>query len=277
MGYFVEKLEKKIDFQSEFSKTKIEGLPCLLTMQKEGKSVNSNLGSNVSGYQQTTDLGPDGKPSVEGQQEVNTQGSQRKLNLDLEGMEPGEIISSPVKKLSPTQPILSKKRNAIGKKKDGGSQAFEETLGPAKGFLEMDRNERKGPHASPDEGLEPGEITSSSVKQSSATQPLPLKNLKEPPCKKPKLVFGNAALRNCSNCKHTKMTMKHELALMRRSAAQERLAFEKKIKLLEKQNKENVNFAQTMCMDFKAERDELKKENLKMLLKFKKLQNVLMN
>ena len=73
------------------------------------------------------------------------------------------------------------------------------------------------------------------------------------------------------------MKMKHELALMKRSAAQERSALEKKIKLLEKQNKENVNFAQTMCISFKAERDELKKENFKMLSKFKRLQNVLMN
>ena len=70
MTYVVEKLEKQFDFQSEFSKTKIEGFPCLLTMQKEGKSVNSNLGSNAIGYQQTTSLGPDGQPSVEGQQEV---------------------------------------------------------------------------------------------------------------------------------------------------------------------------------------------------------------
>ena len=69
----------------------------------------------------------------------------------------------------------------------------------------------------------------SSVKQSSATQPLPLTNLKEPPCKKPKLVFGIASLRNCSKCKHTKMTMKHELALMKRLAAQERSALEKKL------------------------------------------------
>ena len=246
-------------------------------MQKEGKSVNSNLGSNVRASQRSTGLGPDGQTSVEGQREVNTQGSLGISNLELEGLEPGEILSFPVKTQLPSQPILSKRRNALVKKKYIASQAFGETLGPAKGFLELDSNEQKGTHASPDEGLEPGEIMLSSVKQSSATQPPPLTNLKEPPCKKPKLVFGIASLPNCSKCKHTKMTMKHELALMKRSAAQERSALEKKIKLLEKQNKENVNFAQTMCISFKAERDELKKENFKMLSKFKRLQNVLMN
>ena len=44
-------------------------------MQKEGKSVNSNLGSNVRASQRSTGLGPDGQTSVEGQREVNTQGS----------------------------------------------------------------------------------------------------------------------------------------------------------------------------------------------------------
>ena len=245
-------------------------------MQKKENAVNSNLGSNVSAYKRSTGLGPDGQPTVERQQEVNTLGPLEKSNLNLEVMEPGEIRSSPVMKKSLTQPILSKRPNAPGKKKDGASQGVEETL-PAKGFLEFDRSEHKGTHASPDDGVEPGEIKLSSVKQSSATQPLPLKNLEEPPCKKPKLVFGIAALRSCSKCNHTNLKTKHELALMRRSAAQQRLAFEKKIKLLENQNKENVNFTQTMCIGFKAERDELKKENLKLLSKFKKLQNVLMN
>ena len=71
--------------------------------------------------------------------------------------------------------------------------------------------------------------------------------------------------------------MSYELAMTKKKASEKRQKLEKKIEELQKnRNVGNQNFAQEMCRMFKEERDALKKENLNLLSKLKKVQEVLM-
>ena len=141
------------------------------------------------------------------------------------------------------------------------------------------------------EGLKSKEIVSSPRKILSATQPIYSKpgsasgkencfieaNLRDRTCKNQRLVFGVKAFGGCKNCKRVRKNMSYELAMTKKKASEKRQKLEKKIEELQKnQNVGNQNFAQEMCRIFKEERDALKKENLNLLSKLKKVQEVLM-
>ena len=93
--------------------------------------------------------------------------------------------------------------------------------------------------------------------------------------KKPKLVYGLAAFGGCNNCKKIKTKVSYDIAMVKKKASTERTKYEKKIKELHDNQDQKAAFAQNMCIFFKNERDELKKENLLLLKKINELKKVL--
>ena len=143
------------------------------------------------------------------------------------------------------------------------------------------------------EGLKPGDFITPSRRKISTSQPIPSKprlaaviekeggnncidgDLVDRASKKPKLVYGLAAFGGCNNCKKIKTKMSYDIAMVKKKASTERTKYEKKIKELHDNQDQKAAFAQNMCIFFKNERDELKKENLLLLKKINELKKVL--
>ena len=132
----------------------------------------------------------------------------------------------------------------------------------------------KSTEVKPDGGSEPLEDTLGPVINSSGCIGTQI------PGKRPRPAFGVAAFGGCSKCAQLKRKLNCDIANMKKTMRIERSRYEEEIakfKINQERLEKTINFTQDVCTRFQGECDELKRKNLKLMVKVNKIKGIIMN